>query len=163
MSMLCSGSPASRNADLLFLQEIFGPVLAVYPYPDDQFMQTAELADKTSPYGLTGAIYVQDPEARKKLCETFRDTAGNFYINDKSTGSIVGQQPFGGARLSGESSLCFCHSQSLYSLLPTKPVQSVIHKTLQSVAHKTCTITSPQSLFLSPTKPYNLLPTKPGR
>ena len=85
------------------LQEIFGPVLTVYPYPDEQFVQMAELADQTSPYGLTGAIYVQDPEAREKLCETFRDTAGNFYINDKSTGSIVGQQPFGGARLSGES------------------------------------------------------------
>ena len=131
--------PGLTDADLPFLQEIFGPVLTVYPYPDDQFVQTAELADKTSPYGLTGAIYVQDPEARKKLCETFRDTAGNFYINDKSTGSIVGQQPFGGARLSGESSLCFCHPQSLYSLLPTKPYN------------------------LLPTKPYNLSPTKPVR
>ena len=131
--------PGLKDANLPFLQEIFGPVLTVYPYPDDQFVQTAELADKTSPYGLTGAIYVQDPEARKKLCETFRDTAGNFYINDKSTGSIVGQQPFGGARLSGESSLCFCHPQSLYSLLPTKPYN------------------------LLPTKPYNLSPTKPVR
>ena len=77
-------------------------MLTVYAYPDDQFQQTAELASTTSPFGLTGAIYVQDPVAREKLCDTFHDSAGNFYINDKSTGSIVGQQPFGGARLSGD-------------------------------------------------------------
>lgn len=85
----------------LLKEEIFGPVLTVYPYPDDQYLQTAELASHTSPFGLTGAIYVQDGEAREKLCDMFRDATGNFYINDKSTGSIVGQQPFGGARLSG--------------------------------------------------------------
>ncbi|KAL8601877.1 hypothetical protein ACOMHN_020612 [Nucella lapillus] len=87
--------------NVLLKEEIFGPVLTVYPYPDDQFLQTAELANQTSPFGLTAAIYVQDGEAREALCETFRDAAGNFYINDKSTGSVVGQQPFGGARLSG--------------------------------------------------------------
>ena len=79
-------------------------MLTVYPYPDDQFVQTAELASRTSPFGLTGAIYVLEPGARKQLVEVMRDAAGNFYINDKCTGSVVGQQPFGGARLSGERS-----------------------------------------------------------
>ncbi|KAK7093686.1 delta-1-pyrroline-5-carboxylate dehydrogenase, mitochondrial-like [Littorina saxatilis] len=82
-------------------EEIFGPVLTVYVYPDDQFEQTAKLANETSPFALTGAIFVQEQTARMKLCETFHEAAGNFYINDKSTGSIVGQQPFGGARMSG--------------------------------------------------------------
>ncbi|XP_076451536.1 delta-1-pyrroline-5-carboxylate dehydrogenase, mitochondrial-like [Babylonia areolata] len=86
---------------VLMQEEIFGPVLTVYPYPDEQFLQTAEVANQTSPFGLTGAIYVQDGAAREQLCAMFRDAAGNFYINDKSTGSVVGQQPFGGARLSG--------------------------------------------------------------
>ena len=72
-----------------------------------------EVANKTSPFGLTGAIFVKDPDARAKLCDALRDVAGNFYINDKSTGSVVGQQPFGGARLSGESVLCLLPEDSM--------------------------------------------------
>ena len=86
---------------MLFLQEIFGPVLTVHPYPDADYIKVAQMADQTSPFALTDSVFVLDPEARKQLLNIFRDTAGNFYINDKSTGSIVGQQPFAGARLSG--------------------------------------------------------------
>lgn len=89
--------PESR----MMTEEIFGPVLTVYPYPDEQFEQTVSLAAHTSPYGLTGAIYTRDKEVKAYLRDAFRDAAGNFYINDKCTGSVVGQQPFGGARLSG--------------------------------------------------------------
>jgi acyl-CoA reductase-like NAD-dependent aldehyde dehydrogenase len=80
-------------------------VLTVYPYPDNQWHDVATMANDTAPFGLTGAIFAQDPEARFSLIDLFRDAAGNFYINDKSTGSVVGQQPFGGDRLSGEQ-LC---------------------------------------------------------
>ncbi|XP_048777187.2 delta-1-pyrroline-5-carboxylate dehydrogenase, mitochondrial-like isoform X2 [Ostrea edulis] len=87
--------------DVIMQEEIFGPVLTVYPYPDDEYLKYAEVASKTSPFALTGALFVKDPKAREELVDTFKDLAGNFYINDKSTGSVVGQQPFGGARMSG--------------------------------------------------------------
>ncbi|CAG5115110.1 unnamed protein product [Candidula unifasciata] len=87
--------------DMLMQEEIFGPVLTVYAYPDAKLDDAIELAQTTSPYALTGAIFVEDKAAREKLIDAFRYCAGNFYINDKSTGSVVGQQPFGGARLSG--------------------------------------------------------------
>lgn len=87
--------------DKIMQEEIFGPIFAVYVYPDSKLKETIKLAQTTSPYALTGAIYVQDKAAKEELIEAFRYSAGNFYINDKSTGSIVGQQPFGGARLSG--------------------------------------------------------------
>ncbi|XP_060573762.1 delta-1-pyrroline-5-carboxylate dehydrogenase, mitochondrial-like [Ruditapes philippinarum] len=82
-------------------EEIFGPIVTVYVYPDQKYRETAELAAETSPYALTGAIYADDPNAIEELSDIFLDSAGNFYINDKSTGSVVGQQPFGGTRLSG--------------------------------------------------------------
>lgn len=82
-------------------EEIFGPIVTVYPYPDDKYLEVAEKVAQTSPFALTGAIYALDETAKDELTETFRDSAGNFYINDKSTGSVVGQQPFGGNRLSG--------------------------------------------------------------
>uniref|UniRef100_A0A2C9JDU1 Multifunctional fusion protein n=3 Tax=Biomphalaria glabrata TaxID=6526 RepID=A0A2C9JDU1_BIOGL len=87
--------------DKIMQEEIFGPVVTVYVYPDNQVLETVQIAQKTSPYALTGAIFAQDKAAKEELTEAFRFCAGNFYINDKSTGSIVGQQPFGGARLSG--------------------------------------------------------------
>ncbi|XP_050414417.1 delta-1-pyrroline-5-carboxylate dehydrogenase, mitochondrial [Patella vulgata] len=87
--------------DRLMQEEIFGPVLTVYVYPDNKCIETAELANQTSPFALTAAIFAKDEGAQKELVELFRDNAGNFYINDKSTGSVVGQQPFGGTRLSG--------------------------------------------------------------
>jgi len=82
-------------------EEIFGPVMTVYVYEDGKFDETLRLCDETSPYALTGAIFAQDRAAVLKAEDALRDAAGNFYINDKPTGAVVGQQPFGGARASG--------------------------------------------------------------
>jgi 1-pyrroline-5-carboxylate dehydrogenase len=82
-------------------EEIFGPVMTVYVYDDDKFEETLKLCDSTSPYALTGAIFSNDKYAMITACRALRYSAGNFYINDKPTGAMVGQQPFGGARASG--------------------------------------------------------------
>lgn len=82
-------------------EEIFGPVLTVYVYPANSFEKTLELLDATSPYALTGSIISQDRAAVELATNKLRNAAGNFYINDKPTGAVVGQQPFGGARGSG--------------------------------------------------------------
>lgn len=82
-------------------EEIFGPVLSVYVYPADEFEKYLQVCDEGSAYGLTGAIFAQDRVAVNLATEKLRYAAGNFYINDKCTGSVVGQQPFGGSRLSG--------------------------------------------------------------
>ena len=82
-------------------EEIFGPVLTIYVYDDDKLDETITLCDTTSPYALTGAVFAQDRTALVKISNALRNTAGNFYINDKPTGAVVGQQPFGGARASG--------------------------------------------------------------
>lgn len=81
--------------------ELFGPVVTVYVYPDDQWEQTLELVDQTSEYGLTGAVISADRYAIEQATRALENCAGNFYINDKPTGAVVGQQPFGGARASG--------------------------------------------------------------
>jgi 1-pyrroline-5-carboxylate dehydrogenase len=81
--------------------EIFGPVLTIYVYDDDKLEEALELCDTTSPYALTGAIFAQDRYALEKLSNRLRNAAGNFYLNDKPTGAVVGQQPFGGGRASG--------------------------------------------------------------
>ena len=82
-------------------EEIFGPVLTIYVYDDDKFDEALELCDTTSPYALTGAIWAQDRQALVKMADYLRNAAGNFYINDKPTAAVVGQQPFGGGRASG--------------------------------------------------------------
>lgn len=82
-------------------EEIFGPVLTVYVYKDREFEQTLELLDKTSPYALTGAVFAQDRYAIALATQKLRHAAGNFYVNDKPTGAVVNQQPFGGGRASG--------------------------------------------------------------
>ena len=82
-------------------EEIFGPVLTIYVYDDKKFDETLELCNNTSPYALTGAIWSQDRDALIKMSDKLRDAAGNFYINDKPTAAVVGQQPFGGGRASG--------------------------------------------------------------
>ena len=82
-------------------EELFGPVLTIFVYPEDEFESTLELVDKTSPYALTGAIFSQDRYAIDLAAKKLVNAAGNFYINDKPTGAVVGQQPFGGARASG--------------------------------------------------------------
>ncbi len=85
----------------LMKEEIFGPVVTIYVYPDDEFEKTLELCDRTSPYALTGSIFAKDSEAIHLAENKLRYSAGNFYINDKPTGAVVGRQPFGGARSSG--------------------------------------------------------------
>ena len=82
-------------------EEIFGPVLTIYVYEADNWIQTIDVLDNTSPYALTGAIFAQDRHAIEYLTKALVNSAGNFYINDKPTGAVVGQQPFGGARASG--------------------------------------------------------------
>jgi 1-pyrroline-5-carboxylate dehydrogenase len=82
-------------------QEIFGPVLTIYLYDDENYIETMELLDRTSPYALTGAIFANDRFAIDLALKKLENAAGNFYINDKPTGAVVGQQPFGGARASG--------------------------------------------------------------
>jgi 1-pyrroline-5-carboxylate dehydrogenase len=85
----------------LMQEEIFGPVVTVYVYEDAAIEETLELVDTTSPYALTGAIFAEDRKAVQHLMKVLRHAAGNFYVNDKPTGAVVGQQPFGGARASG--------------------------------------------------------------
>jgi 1-pyrroline-5-carboxylate dehydrogenase len=85
----------------LMREELFGPILTVYPYADGKFEETLDLCDRTSPYGLTGAIFANDRRAIKQASDRLVNAAGNFYVNDKPTGAVVGQQPFGGARASG--------------------------------------------------------------
>ncbi len=82
-------------------EEIFGPVVTLYVYDDARYSETLSLADSTSPYALTGSIFARDRAAIREALDTLVDAAGNFYINDKPTGAVVGQQPFGGARGSG--------------------------------------------------------------
>lgn len=85
----------------LMEEEIFGPVITAYVYPDDKWVETLDTVNKTSPYGLTGAIYSRDRFVIDTCLQKLRHSAGNVYVNAKSTGSVVGQQPFGGARRSG--------------------------------------------------------------
>ncbi len=82
-------------------EEIFGPVLTLYVYEDNKYEETLQLCDETSPFSLTGAIFAQDRKAIETADKALTHSAGNFYINDKPTGAVVGQQPFGGARASG--------------------------------------------------------------
>ena len=82
-------------------EELFGPVLTVYVYEDEKWSETLELVDQTSPYALTGAVFAGDRYAIEEALVALENAAGNFYINDKPTGAVVGQQPFGGARASG--------------------------------------------------------------
>jgi 1-pyrroline-5-carboxylate dehydrogenase len=85
----------------LMCDELFGPVLTVHVYPAARWRETLELVDGTSPYALTGAVFAQDRAAVVEADRVLRNAAGNFYVNDKPTGAVVGQQPFGGARASG--------------------------------------------------------------
>lgn len=87
--------------DKIMREEIFGPVLAIYVYKDKDLYKTLDLVGSTTKFALTGAVFAQDEQFLKHAMEELKMTAGNFYVNDKSTGSVVGQQPFGGGRLSG--------------------------------------------------------------
>jgi 1-pyrroline-5-carboxylate dehydrogenase len=92
---------ARDPAHRLLCEEVFGPVVTAYVYDDARWHDTLALVDRTSPYALTGAVFAQDRNAVVEATGALRDAAGNFYINDKPTGAVVGQQPFGGARGSG--------------------------------------------------------------
>ncbi|MHC4462457.1 MAG: L-glutamate gamma-semialdehyde dehydrogenase [Planctomycetota bacterium] len=96
-TVVVSKDPKSK----LMVEEIFGPVLTIYVYPEAEYDQTLELCDETSPYALTGAIFALERSAIVKAMNTLRHAAGNFYVNDKPTGAVVAQQPFGGTRASG--------------------------------------------------------------
>ena len=85
----------------LLCEEIFGPVVTAFVYPDHEWQETLDVVDRTSPYALTGAVFAHDRAAIRQALSGLRNSAGNFYINDKPTGAVVGQQPFGGARGSG--------------------------------------------------------------
>jgi 1-pyrroline-5-carboxylate dehydrogenase len=96
-TVLVTEDPTSMTMET----ELFGPILTVYVYDDARWSDTLQLVDRTSPYALTGAVFAQDRAAVADAGDALRHAAGNFYINDKPTGSVVGQQPFGGARRSG--------------------------------------------------------------
>jgi 1-pyrroline-5-carboxylate dehydrogenase len=95
-TIILSKNPKSET----MVEEIFGPVLTVYVY-EDSWENVLHLVDESSPYGLTGSIFAKDRDVITKAHDILRHSSGNFYINDKSTGAVVGQQAFGGARLSG--------------------------------------------------------------
>jgi 1-pyrroline-5-carboxylate dehydrogenase len=99
-------------------EEIFGPVLTIYVYPDEKFEETLAVCDNTSPYGLTGAIFSNDRYAIVKACAALRYAAGNFYMNDKPSGAVVGQQPFGGSRQSGTNDKAGSHLNLLRWINP---------------------------------------------
>ncbi|HKK41350.1 MAG TPA: aldehyde dehydrogenase family protein, partial [Bacteroidales bacterium] len=99
-------------------EEIFGPVMTIYVYKDDLFEETLKLCDETSPYGLTGSIFSTDKYATIKAYEELRYAAGNFYFNDKPTGAVVGQQPFGGSRASGTNDKAGSHLNLLRWVSP---------------------------------------------
>ncbi len=96
-TLILTQNPHNR----LMVEEIFGPVLTLYVYPEHAFEETLELCNRTSPYGLTGSLIASEREAIGRALKVLRHAAGNFYVNDKPTGAVVGQQPFGGGRLSG--------------------------------------------------------------
>ncbi len=99
-------------------EEIFGPVLTIYLYEDSEYCKMLEMADKTSPYALTGAVFAQDRWAINEAMQKMANAAGNFYINDKPTGAVVGQQPFGGARASGTNDKSGSHLNLLRWVSP---------------------------------------------
>jgi 1-pyrroline-5-carboxylate dehydrogenase len=82
-------------------EELFGPIVTLYVYPEREWRECLDLVDRTSPYALTGAVFSHDRGAISQASAVLRNAAGNFYVNDKPTGAVVGQQPFGGARGSG--------------------------------------------------------------
>ena len=96
-TVIATEDPGSRT----MREELFGPVVTTYVYDEKRWEETLELVDETSPYGLTGAVFADDRDAIEQAHAALRYTAGNFYVNDKPTGAVVGQQPFGGARASG--------------------------------------------------------------
>lgn len=96
-TVLCTKDPKS----VTMTTELFGPVITTYVYPDAEFQKMPALIEETTQYALTGAVFARDREVLSWATEALRGAAGNFYVNDKCTGAVVGQQPFGGAKASG--------------------------------------------------------------
>ena len=120
----------TKNPHFLTMEEeIFGPVMTIYVYKDEKFDDTLALCDETSPYGLTGAIFSNDKYAMIRACRALRYAAGNFYINDKPTGAMVGQQPFGGARASGTNDKAGSHLNLLRWVSPRTIKETLIPDT----------------------------------
>ncbi|HKS44771.1 MAG TPA: L-glutamate gamma-semialdehyde dehydrogenase [Amycolatopsis sp.] len=116
-TVLVSDDPGHK----VFATEYFGPILAVHVYPDAEYESVLQLVDSTSPYALTGAVFADDRAAVQQAQHALRFAAGNFYVNDKPTGSIVGQQPFGGSRASGTND----KAGSMFNLLRWASPRSV--------------------------------------
>ncbi|MCS6903862.1 MAG: L-glutamate gamma-semialdehyde dehydrogenase [Bacteroidia bacterium] len=116
-TLIITNNPQSET----MCEEIFGPVVTLYFYEDNKWEETLELLDKTSPYALTGAIFSKDRYAIDRATYLLRNAAGNFYINDKPTGAIVNQQPFGGSRASGTND----KAGSIFNLLRWVNVRSI--------------------------------------
>ncbi|MCU0473308.1 MAG: L-glutamate gamma-semialdehyde dehydrogenase [Bacteroidales bacterium] len=110
-------------------EEIFGPVMTICIYEDDKYEETLKLCDETSPYALTGSIFSNDKYAMIKACRILRYSAGNFYINDKPTGAMVGQQPFGGARASGTNDKAGSHLNLIRWVSPRTIKETLIPAT----------------------------------
>ncbi len=120
----------ARNPHFITMEEeIFGPVMTIYVYEDEKFEETLKLCDETSPYGLTGAIFSNDKYAMITACRALRYAAGNFYINDKPTGAMVGQQPFGGARASGTNDKAGSHLNLIRWVSPRTVKETLIPAT----------------------------------
>ncbi|MGH8208587.1 MAG: aldehyde dehydrogenase family protein, partial [Steroidobacteraceae bacterium] len=96
-TLILTNDPRSR----LLRDELFGPIVTVFLYPDDDFEEMTRTIDEGSHYALTGCVFARDRDAVAQASNKLRNAAGNFYVNDKPTGAVVGQQPFGGARASG--------------------------------------------------------------
>jgi 1-pyrroline-5-carboxylate dehydrogenase len=106
-------------------EEIFGPVMTVYVYEDEKYAETLKLCDETSPYALTGSIFARCRYALNEAFDALRYSAGNFYINDKPTGAVVGNQPFGGARASGTNDKAGS-SLNLYRWISTRAIKETL-------------------------------------
>lgn len=111
-------------------EEIFGPVMSIYVYDDDKFEETLKICDETSPYGLTGAVFSRDRYAALvKTCRALRYATGNFYYNDKPTGAMVDQKPFGGSRASGTNDKAGSHLNLLRWVSPRTVKETLIPAT----------------------------------
>lgn len=124
-TVLVTGNPHFITME----EEIFGPLMTIYVYDDDKYDETLRLCDETSPYGLTGSVFSRDKYAMIKACRALRYSAGNFYINDKPTGAMVGQQPFGGARASGTNDKAGSHLNLLRWVNPRTIKETLIPAT----------------------------------
>jgi 1-pyrroline-5-carboxylate dehydrogenase len=126
-TVIACDNPTSK----LMTEEIFGPILALYAYEDDAMDRTLDIVDTSTPYALTGAIFAEDPLVLEMLSTRLRFAAGNFYINDKPTGAVVGRQPFGGSRRSGTND----KAGSPYNLMRWVSPRTVKEQFLPSIDH----------------------------